>query len=124
MSIEKQDLQVLAQLGYIAASRADVASAETIFAAVELERPASGAAFVGLALAYMSAGRTNDAVRTLDRGLLVPGQTDSAEIHAFRGVALQLAGRGAESLKALRQAGNQPLAAAMLGETGTVSQGA
>lgn len=115
MQIEPEELRVLTQIGFIAAAQARVAQAEAIFAAVEMERPANAAAYVGLAMAYLVNGRVNDALLAIDRGLRAEGQADVAELHAFRGLALQLAGRTTESAKALRQAGAQPLAQAMLG---------
>lgn len=119
MHIEVEDLRALSMVGFLAAARGRVDEANAIFKAVEIERPTSAAAFVGMALAHLTVGRTVEALAVLDRGLKVQGQADLPELHAFRGLALQLSGRAAESLKALRQAGPLPLAKAMLGEPST-----
>lgn len=116
MQVDKEQLRVLVQVGFMAAMRSRVADAEAIFAAIEGERPTSAAAYVGLAIAYLTVGRNVDALQAIDRGLRVEGQTDLAELHGFRGLVLQLSGRTSESVRALKQAGAQPLALAMLGE--------
>lgn len=115
MQVDADQLRMLAQIGFIAAARARVADAEAIFAAIAIERPTRAAAYMGLAIAYLTSGRSQDALAALDRGLAVQGQSETAELHALRGVTLQLSGRASESLQALRAAGDHPIAKAMLG---------
>jgi hypothetical protein len=55
-------------------------------------------------------------VRALDRGLPLVSEEDRSQLQSFRGVALQLAGRTSESLRALAQAPTAKLANAMLGQ--------
>ena len=67
-------------------------------------------------MTLLNQGRGDDAVRELDSGLAAAGEDARAELSAFRGFALQLAGRASESVRALRSAGEHPLARSMLGE--------
>jgi thioredoxin-like negative regulator of GroEL len=106
-------------VGFLAAARADVPRAEAIFGALERVRPERGFAYAGLAVCYMNAGRGDDAVRVLERGTARVPATEFAELEAFRALALQLAGRTSESLRAAESAGSAPLALAMRGQ-GTI----
>lgn len=113
--LNRADLRTLAQVGLMAAGRADMGNATPIFEALETECPQRSVAYVGMALAYLNVGRMIDAVRTLDRGLMQVDDSDRPEIYAFRGLALQLAGRSSESLRSLEAAGDYRLAKVMLG---------
>lgn len=85
-------------------------------------RPQRAFAHVGLAMAYLNGGRKEDAADVLWRALgMVEDPAERAEIEAFRGLALQLAGRSSESVRALQAAGAHPLAKAMLGEVSPAS---
>jgi len=123
MSVEPNEARLLTEIGFLAAARGDVRRAQRIFVALERIRPESAAVYVGLASAQMNHGSANDAVRTLDRGLLRVTGEDAPVLHTFRALALQLAGRGSEHVRALRQAGGFPLARAMLGEPATILEG-
>ncbi len=103
-------------MGFLAAARGDTRRAEVIFRALERVRPAATFPYVGVAAALMNAGRPDEAVQELDRGLKAVGPQDQEELQAFRGLALQLAGRTSESRRALQLAGDLPLARAMRGE--------
>lgn len=73
---------------------------------------------VGLAMAYLNAGRGEAAVDVLWRALAqIEDAAERREIEAFRGLALLLAGRHSESVRALQAAAGHPLARVMLGET-------
>jgi hypothetical protein len=94
-----------------------VRRAEAIFSALRSSRPQGASPYVGLAMALVNGGRADDAVRELDRGLAAAtDEATRAELNAFRGLVLQLAGRASESVRALRSAASHPLAQAMLGE--------
>lgn len=85
---------------------------------MRLLRPTRAFMHVGLAMAYLNAGRKDDAVDLLWEALAsVEDSSERREIEAFRGLALLLAGRHSESVKALLAAGAHPLARAMLGES-------
>lgn len=103
-------------MGFLAAARGDVRNAEVIFRALERIRPAANFPYVGMAAALMNAGKPDEAVRVLDRGLKAACPQDQQELQVFRGLALQLAGRTCESQRALQLAGDLPLARAMRGD--------
>ncbi|HSV44835.1 MAG TPA: hypothetical protein VLJ58_03500, partial [Ramlibacter sp.] len=111
-----EDIKLLTEVGFLASARADVRRAETVFGALEQLRPDAAFPYVGAATALLNAGRAEEAVAALDRGLAADGQRDAGELQAFRGLALQLAGRASESVRAMRAAGDTRLARAMLGE--------
>ncbi len=111
------DIRLLTEVGFLAAALGDIRRAQVIFRALERVRPAAHFPYVGMAAALMNAGKPDEAVRELDRGLkAVVDPQDQAELQAFRGLALQLAGRTSESRRALALAGDVPLARAMRGE--------
>lgn len=103
-------------MGFLAAAQGDVRRAQVIFHALEKVRPQASFPYVGMAVALMNAGRHDEAAQELDRGLASAGAVEQPELQAFRGLALQLAGRASESLRALQVAGDVPLARAMRGE--------
>ncbi|MEO5672264.1 MAG: hypothetical protein ABIR26_16370 [Ramlibacter sp.] len=115
-TLEPDDVRLLTAVGFLAAGRGDVRRAEVIFSALERVRPAGAYCFVGMAMAYLNAGRADDAARVLHRGLSAVEKEDLGHIHAFRGLALQLAGRANASLRALEEA-KVGFARAMLGQT-------
>lgn len=114
--LDSEAIRSLTEVGFLAAARREVRRAERIFGALELARPQAVFAYVGLASAYLNAGRPDEAVAVLDRGLRVADAQVRGELHAFRGLALHAAGRNAESLRALQRAGDIPLARRMLGQ--------
>jgi predicted Zn-dependent protease len=94
------DARLLAEVGFLAAGAGDAARAETIFSALRRLRPGQAYPAIGLAVAWLNAGRAPDAVRLLESAVLA----DSAErplLDAWRGFALQLAGRSQESARLL-----------------------
>ena len=107
---------MLTEVGFLAAARGDIPRAERIFGALERIRPAGAYCYVGPAMACLNAGRADEAVRELDRGLALVSEEDRQQLQAFRALALQLAGRTSESLRALAQAPEVELANAMLGQ--------
>ncbi|MFA5487775.1 MAG: hypothetical protein WC284_01040 [Candidimonas sp.] len=88
----KENLNMLAEVGFLGAARGDVARAERIFKPLALVRPGRAFPLIGLAVAYMNAGRAIDAVRILEGA---PSLSDPAErqvLDVWRGFALQQAG--------------------------------
>lgn len=116
MPLASEQLRLIYELGLMAASSGDAARAEKIFTALERVRPQGCGAYVGQAVGHMFQGRYLDALSVLDKGLSLAEAGDHPELHAFRGLVLQLAGRSAESLSAYRAAGDLPMARALLGE--------
>lgn len=108
----------MTEVGFLAAARGDVRHAEKIFGALRLIRPQRAFAPIGLAMALLNTGNKEEAVRVLGQSLVsIVDPDERSTLEAFRGLALQLAGRRAESLSALRAAGTHPLALAMLGRS-------
>ncbi|QKV54384.1 hypothetical protein [Comamonas antarctica] len=99
---DKGDVQLLIQVGFLAAGRGDVAAALRIFEALAVLRPEQAFAFVGLGSALMNAGRAGEAVQRLQAVSLPPG-AEADMLDSFKALALQLAGRHSESRSLLRQ---------------------
>ena len=122
---DKDDIQLLIQVGFLAAGRRELAAALRIFEALAVLRPDQAFGYVGLGSALMNAGRAGEAVQRLQSVHLPPGP-DADMLDSFKAVALQLAGRHSESRSLLRQllqragpAATSPgahLAARLLGE--------
>ncbi len=102
MQPEPQDIQLLAQVGFLAAGRGDMPQALRIFEALALLRPVQAFAFVGLASALMNAGRAHEAVQRLQT-VRLPAGPEADMLDSFKSLALQLAGRRGESTYLLRQ---------------------
>lgn len=102
MRPDSADVQLLTQLGFVAAGRGDAPLALRIFDALALLRPHRAFAFVGIACALMNAGRANEAVQRL-QAVHLPAGAEADMLHAFQALALQLAGRAGESAHLLRQ---------------------
>ena len=121
----KDDVQLLAQVGFLAAGRGDAAAALRIFEALALLQPDRAFAYVGQATALLNAGRASEAAQRL-HAVHLPAGSEADMLEAFRGLALQLAERRGESTYVLRRLADrarQPgasegalLAARLLGE--------
>lgn len=98
----------------LAATQGDTASAKGIFAAIEQERPEAPMGYVGVALANLFRGRSNEAILSLGRGLKAVSAEDQPSLQALLGLALRMDGRTSESIKAFEAAGDVPMAQAML----------
>jgi thioredoxin-like negative regulator of GroEL len=112
---ELSDDRLLTEIGFLASAVGNIPGAEAIFAALSLLQPHKPAPYAGLAVAYLNRQRANDAVAVLDKGVLAVDLEDAAELLAVRALALQLAGRAAESQRALRDNPQTALSRAMLG---------
>lgn len=100
--LESKDIQLLTQLGFMAAARGDTARSQRIFDALALLRPQQAFAHIGMACAWMNAGKASQAVHHLSRVHLPAG--DEADIlNAFYALALQLAGHMHQSTTLLQQ---------------------
>ncbi|CUI27988.1 hypothetical protein BI147_19090 [Achromobacter xylosoxidans] len=99
--LDADDARILAEVGFLAAGRGDVAHADSIFLALRALRPGRAYPWLGLAVARLNADSADEAVRLLEQGeVSAPGER--ALLTAWRGLALQLAGRKAESTRLLR----------------------
>ena len=94
---------LLTEVGFLAAATGDMANAEPIFKALRLFRPDRAYPRIGLAVALMNAGKAEAAVRALEREAEAMDEEEAGLLDVWRGVALQVAGRRAESVKLLRR---------------------
>jgi cytochrome c-type biogenesis protein CcmH/NrfG len=99
--LNRQDLQLLAQIGFYAAQSNQQGAATALFKALRVVRPDAVLPFVGLALADMGAGRHMEAARFLREEALREHPEDP-ELSAFLGLALVESGREAEARKVLQ----------------------
>ena len=113
--LNSDEIRLLTEVGFLAAGRGYVSRAERIFGALQRLRPQRAFAPIGLAMAYMNVGRHDEAAGILAYAAAQVEPAEQAELDAFRGLALQLAGRSAESVRALKSAGENHLAHTMLG---------
>ena len=100
----------------MAAARADVKRAEVVFRALERIRPDRNFAYVGLAMAYLNAGRADEAAQALGRGAGLVKAQEAPILEAVWALALQMAGRSAESQRVLLAAEPSRLASVMQGQ--------
>lgn len=118
------DLQLLQDLAFVAAGGAFVADADAIAAGLAQLRPGSAGPDIARALARLNAGRADEAVACLQAPAGEPAAADGHEQalrQSFLGLALQLAGRQAESRRVLEAVAAHPaagVARAMLGQAG------
>ncbi|MBJ7264075.1 MAG: hypothetical protein JHC61_10275 [Burkholderiaceae bacterium] len=101
--LEADEARMLAEIGMVAAGRGDLARANAIFGGLRLARPDRAYPLIGLAVARMNAGSAGDAAQLLEPVRLDEPQ-EQALVQAWRGFALQLAGRNAESQRVLAEA--------------------
>ncbi|CAB3875898.1 hypothetical protein LMG3328_03034 [Achromobacter ruhlandii] len=99
--LDADDARILAEVGFLAAGRGDVPHADAIFQALRALRPGRAYPWLGLALARLNAGSADEAVRLLEQGE-ASAAGERALLAAWRGLALQLAGRKAESTRVLQ----------------------
>lgn len=106
--LDSDEIRLLTEVGFVAAGAAQVGRAEEIFSALAHLRPQRAFPYIGWAVAHLNAGQAQEAVNVLDRakaaGRLGPDSAELVEIETFRGLALQMASRTAESRRALEWA--------------------
>ena len=98
--LSRAELQLLAEIGIMAARSYNVKAAEAIFEGLRVLRPDSPAPYVGLAMARLAAGDPESAVCVLrDIGLLHnPGDED---LQVFLALALHEARRMSEARRVM-----------------------
>ena len=111
--VSAESLRRLLEIGYVAAGNGYFAEAETIFRGLAAVRPESSAPAIGRAVSALNRGMAADAVGVLEAER--KRSPDDALVQAFLGLALQSAGRNAESTAALAALTEtaDPVAAAM-----------
>lgn len=100
--LDADEAHLLTEIGMLAAGAGDLGRADAIFGALRQLRPGRAYPLVGLAVARLNAGRAIDAVRLLEKADLEDIE-ELAVAQAWRGLALQLAGRRGESLRVLQE---------------------
>lgn len=114
--LSSEEIKLLTEVGFLAASRGDAKRAKGIFIGLQKLRPQRAFAYVGLAVALMNTGRHDEAATLLTNAVERVDLEEQGEVNAFLGLALQLAGRTSESLRALHAASECRLAQVMLGQ--------
>jgi hypothetical protein len=105
--LSAEDVRLLTQAGFLASGQGDVGRARRIFNGLALARPGRAFHAVGLALAFLNAARTAEAVQVLAQA--EAADADEREtLDAWRGLALQLDGRADESRRLLRAVADAP----------------
>ncbi|MBW7849352.1 MAG: tetratricopeptide repeat protein [Rhodospirillales bacterium] len=95
-------VRLLTEIGYFAAGSGRTAQALAIMEGLKAMRPGRSAAYIGIALAHMNAGRPAEAARVLREEALpavAPDEADAARV--FLALALHLDGRPRECAEAL-----------------------
>ncbi|SAI69983.1 Flp pilus assembly protein TadD%2C contains TPR repeats [Bordetella ansorpii] len=105
--LDADEARLLTEVGMLAARAGDLARADAIFNGLRAVRPGRAYPYIGLALARIARGRADEAVQLLEHAVLAD-DAERAQAQAWRGLALQLAGRAAESRKVLQDAAAQP----------------
>ena len=98
--LDPDDVNLLTQIGFLAAARGDAKRAEVIFGALLRVRAERAFAHVGLAMTWLNAGRAGDAVAHL-RNVRLADKEDNDLVQAFLGLALQLDARASEAQRVL-----------------------
>ena len=98
--IDPDDVNLLTQIGFLAASRGDAKRAEVIFGALLRVRAERAFPHIGLAMTWLNAGRAGDAVAHL-RNVSLADKEDNDLVQAFLGLALQLDARASEAQRVL-----------------------
>ena len=114
--LDSDNIHLLTEVGFLAAARADVNRAEAIFGALASIRPDRSFSYIGLAMAYLNSNRPEEAVAVLAQGTKVVMAQEQGELQAVRALALQMAGRSAESQRVLLAAEPTRLALVMQGQ--------
>lgn len=110
LPFDRDEMRLLAEVGFLAAANAQLPAARRIFTALRLLRPDSVLPFIGLAAVCSQEGKPEEAVRLLAEDALRQIPRDE-ELRAFLGLSLVEAGRFAEAGKVLRELAPPPGAA-------------
>ena len=101
--LAKEDLRLLADVGFLAALSADHARANTIFSGLRLLAPSSTCPYVGLATTLIAMHRADEAVRLLRDEALVKVPDDDHDIRLFLGLTLLVARQPDEARRVLER---------------------
>jgi hypothetical protein len=101
------DMQLIAQIGFMACNARHGAAAYEIFEGMRELRPERTFPLIGLAMSHMSTGKPEEAVRLL-RDQALPAHPEDEELIVFLGLALRAAQRITESAKLLNKLLSSP----------------
>jgi tetratricopeptide (TPR) repeat protein len=107
--LSSDDIQLLTGLAFVASGAGLSLQAAQIFESLARLRPTRAFPYVGMAVLHLNRQQTSQAVEALERGerlLSDPQNPEPAEhgiLLAWKGLALHLAGRESESIRALQQ---------------------
>lgn len=102
MNIDSSLLQLLMEIGYLAAGRGLTGAAERIFTGVQAVRPESSYPAISMAIARINAGDFTTAAQYLLEEVAA-GRPDNDLSKAFLGMALHLNGMNHESSQILAE---------------------
>lgn len=111
--LQPHEFRLLAEIGCLAGQRGDLTRARAIFDALQTCRPDSSVPYVGMSVALLLGRQVSEGLSTLDRGLAAVCPDDRQDVHAFRALALHVAGHASERDRAIQAAGSHPLARAL-----------
>lgn len=101
--LDAREARFLTEVGMLAAGRGDVARADKIFAFLRRQRLDRAFPLIGLALARLNAGAAAEAAQLL-QDVRLSDANEQLVVRSWYGLALQLAGRAAESRHVLLEA--------------------
>lgn len=102
-ALDSDEIRLLMEVGMVLAGSGKTEPARRVFEALALIRPQRAFPHVGHAMALLNAGRAEDACRLL-REAEAQVVDERPTVQAFLGLALQQAGRSAESQRLLEAA--------------------
>lgn len=101
--LDADDVRLLTEVGLFAAGRGR-SEALTIMDGLKVLRPDRNAAYIGIALTHMNAGRPDEAARVLlEEALPAVAPQEADLVRAFRALALYLDGRPRECREELER---------------------
>lgn len=122
--LAKEELRLLADVGFLAALCADQARADTIFSGLRQLAPSSTCPYIGLATTLIAMRRADEAVRLLRDEALVKVLDDDHDLRLFLGLTLLVARQPDEARRVLeRVAADAPEGASARATARDVLQG-
>ncbi|NKI94064.1 tetratricopeptide repeat protein [Rhizobacter sp. SG703] len=101
--LAKDDMRLLADIGFLAAMAADPARADAIFSGLRVLAPTSACPYVGIAMTRIAMRRADEAVRLLRDEALAKVPDDDHDIRLFLGMSLLVAGKHDEARRVLER---------------------
>ncbi len=97
MEINKEIMQLLSQVGYLACFKGDVESGQLIMDSVDMNSGGQIPAKIGVAISRIYAAKYDEAIKTLKEQVL-PVEPDNMTAKCFLGMALSESGRTDEAI--------------------------